>query len=64
MLWEILIASERKNDSSSKGNFTKPCIGNIIGNVEEQPKKSTASVLIKGGETVNAGVEVAKAEVE
>ncbi|XWS40759.1 hypothetical protein CRYUN_Cryun17cG0023200 [Craigia yunnanensis] len=59
-----LSMTERKNDSSSKGNFTKPCNGNTIENIEEQQEKSPASVLINGGETVNAGVEVANSEVE
>ncbi|XVF16446.1 hypothetical protein REPUB_Repub10bG0031400 [Reevesia pubescens] len=59
-----LPTSERKNDSSSKGNFTKPYNGNTNENVEEQQKKSPASVLINGGETLNAGVEVANLEVE
>ncbi|XWS44195.1 hypothetical protein CRYUN_Cryun15aG0023400 [Craigia yunnanensis] len=56
--------SERKNGCSSKGNFTKPCNGNTIENVEEHQKKSPASVNINGGETVNAGAEVANLEVE
>ncbi|KAK9011673.1 hypothetical protein V6N11_044518 [Hibiscus sabdariffa] len=55
---------ERKNDSSSKGNFTKPCNGNKIENVEEHQRKSLASVQINGGETINVGVEVANLEVE
>ncbi|KHG04467.1 Uncharacterized protein F383_29229 [Gossypium arboreum] len=59
-----LPASERKNDSSSKGNFTKTCNGNTIENVEELQKKNPSSVCINGGETVNAGVEVANSEVE
>ncbi|EOY02354.1 hypothetical protein QUC31_018212 [Theobroma cacao] len=59
-----LPTSEWKNDSSSKGNFMKPCNGNTIENVEEQQKKSPASVHINGGETVNAGAEVANSEVE
>ncbi|XVF14121.1 hypothetical protein REPUB_Repub09cG0030000 [Reevesia pubescens] len=59
-----LPTSERKNDSSSKGNFTKPCNGNTIENVEEQQKKNPASVQLNGGETVNAAVEVAISEVE
>ncbi|KAG8482843.1 hypothetical protein CXB51_024433 [Gossypium anomalum] len=59
-----LPASKRKNDSSSKGNFTKTCNGNTIENVEELQKKNPSSVCINGGETVNAGVEVANSEVE
>ncbi|XWS32782.1 hypothetical protein CRYUN_Cryun22dG0019100 [Craigia yunnanensis] len=59
-----LPTSERKNDSCSKGNFTKPCNGNTIENVEEHQTKNPASVHINGGETVNAGVEVANLEVE
>ncbi|OMP10144.1 Armadillo-like helical [Corchorus olitorius] len=54
--------AEKKNDDSSKGNFTKSCNGNTIEKVEEQQKKSPASVHINGGETVNAGVEVAEVE--
>ena len=59
-----LPTSERKNGYSNKGNFTKPCNGNTIENVEEHQKKSPASVHINGGETVNAGAEVAILEVE
>ncbi|XP_039047381.1 uncharacterized protein LOC120187848 isoform X2 [Hibiscus syriacus] len=59
-----LPAPERKNDSSSKGSFTKPCNGNTIENVEAQQMKSLASVQINGGETVNVGAEVANSEVE
>ncbi|XP_022741637.1 uncharacterized protein LOC111293141 isoform X1 [Durio zibethinus] len=59
-----LPTSERNSDSSSKGAFTKPCNGKTIENVEEQQKKSPASVHINGGETVSAGVEVANLEVE
>ncbi|XP_022741639.1 uncharacterized protein LOC111293141 isoform X2 [Durio zibethinus] len=46
-----LPTSERNSDSSSKGAFTKPCNGKTIENVEEQQKKSPASVHINGGET-------------
>lgn len=59
-----LPTSERKNDSSSKGNFTKTCNGNTIENVEELQKKNLSPVCLNGGETVNAGVEVANLEVE
>ncbi|KAK8672556.1 hypothetical protein V6N13_110921 [Hibiscus sabdariffa] len=48
-----LAAPERKNDRSSKGSFTKPCNGNTIENVEEQQRKSLASVQLNGGETEN-----------
>ncbi|KAK8644245.1 hypothetical protein V6N13_123556 [Hibiscus sabdariffa] len=56
--------SERNNDSSSKGNFTKTCNGHTIENVDELEKKSAASVCVNGSEAVNAGVEVANTEVE
>ena len=56
--------SERKNGCSNKGNFTKPCNGNTIENVEEHQKKNPASVHLSGAETVNAGAEVANLEVE
>lgn len=59
-----LPASERNNDSSSKGNLTKPCNGNTIENVEEQQKKSPAIIHINGGDSVNAEVAVANSEVE
>lgn len=51
-------ASERKNDNSNKGNFTKPHSEN--GNLEEKHRKATASVV----ETVTSGDESVKTEVE
>ncbi|KAK8716100.1 hypothetical protein V6N13_043419 [Hibiscus sabdariffa] len=59
-----LPAPERKNDSSSKGSFTKPCNGNTIENVEEQQRKSLASVQINGGETENAQLKKIPASVQ
>ncbi|XP_012460091.1 uncharacterized protein LOC105780354 [Gossypium raimondii] len=55
---------ERKNDSSSKGNFTKPCNGKTIENVEEQLKKSLSSVQINGGETLNVQHNKSSASVQ
>lgn len=59
--------SERKNESSSKGSLTKPCIENTNGNLEEsQGNKSDCLIptLINGDETVKSEVEVGNAEVE
>lgn len=58
-------ASERKNDNSSKGNFTKPHSEN--GNLEEKHRKATASVVEtvrSGDESVKTDVEVGNIEVE
>ncbi|XVF60339.1 hypothetical protein PTKIN_Ptkin08bG0037100 [Pterospermum kingtungense] len=59
-----LPTSERTNESSSKGNFTKPCNGNTNENAEEQQKKSPATIHINGGDIVNPEVEVANSDVE
>ena len=55
---------ERKNDSSSKGNFSKPCNGKTIDNVEERLKKSLSSVQINGGETLNVQHNKSSASVQ
>ncbi|GKV07675.1 hypothetical protein SLEP1_g19421 [Rubroshorea leprosula] len=57
-------ASERKNDDSSKGCFTKPCNGNMNENVEEKHNKNSPLINVNGNETVNADVVVANSEVE
>ncbi|KAE8695630.1 UDP-glycosyltransferase 90A1-like isoform X1 [Hibiscus syriacus] len=59
-----LPAPERKNESSSKGNFNKPCNGNTIENVEEQPRKSLVSVQTNGGETENVQLKKIPASVQ
>ncbi|XP_050225641.1 uncharacterized protein LOC126675102 [Mercurialis annua] len=58
-----LPGSERKNESSSKGSFTKPCTENTNENVEKCVKKNSSSVVSADG-TVNPEVEVANTEVE
>jgi hypothetical protein len=59
--------SEKKNESSSKGNITKPYVGNANENLEECQKKDSASLVspqINGNETAKSGVETGNSEVE
>lgn len=55
-----LPASDRKNESSSKGSFTKPYVGSANENVDV----SLVSTHINGSETVNAVAETGNSEVE
>ncbi|KAJ4729189.1 ARM repeat superfamily protein [Melia azedarach] len=55
-----LPASDRKNESSSKGSFTKPYVGSANENVDV----SLVSTHINGNETVNAVAETGNSEVE
>ncbi|PSR87591.1 Crescerin-2 like [Actinidia chinensis var. chinensis] len=60
-----LPASERKNESCSKGGFTK--LHAELGNLEEKQKKNNASLAetpINGDESVKTEVEVGNPEVE
>ena len=62
-----LPGSERKNESSSKGAFTKPCNGNTDENAEGWNRKMSdlsVPVPVNGGETLNPGVDVGNSEVE
>ncbi|KDP45369.1 hypothetical protein JCGZ_09618 [Jatropha curcas] len=62
-----LPGSERKNESSSKGSFTKPYCENTDENVEKSRRKNPSSLVsttVNGDETVNPGAEVANSEVE
>lgn len=62
-----LPGSERKSESSSKGSFAKSCVGNINENAEKCQRKNLASPVpspVNSDEAVNAGAEVANAEVE
>lgn len=59
--------SEKKNESSSKGNITKPYVGNANENLEECQKKDSASLVspqINGNETAKSEVETGNSEVE
>jgi hypothetical protein len=59
--------SEKKNESSSKGSFTKPYVGNANENLEEFQKKNSASVVsppVNGNETANTVLETGNSEVE
>ncbi|KAE8021556.1 hypothetical protein FH972_007436 [Carpinus fangiana] len=59
--------SEKKNESSSKGNITKPYVENANENLEECQKKDSASLVspqINGTETAKSGVETGNPEVE
>jgi hypothetical protein len=59
--------SEKKNASSSKGNITKPYVGNANENLEECQKKDSVSLVspqINGTETAKSGVETGNPEVE
>ncbi|KAJ0112685.1 hypothetical protein Patl1_02718 [Pistacia atlantica] len=55
-----LTSSDRKNESSSKGSFTKPFVGSANENVDV----SLVSTHVNGSETVNASVEISNSEVE
>ncbi|GMP29212.1 hypothetical protein CsSME_00004418 [Camellia sinensis var. sinensis] len=60
-----LPASERKNESSSKGSFIKPHAEH--GTLEEKQRKNTASLIetpVNGDESVKSGVELGSSEVE
>uniref|UniRef100_A0A5B7A530 TOG domain-containing protein n=1 Tax=Davidia involucrata TaxID=16924 RepID=A0A5B7A530_DAVIN len=62
-----LEGSERKNESSSKGSFTKPHVEHTNENVEGRNQQITASLVetpINGDKNVNDGVEVGNSEVE
>ncbi|XP_041005754.1 uncharacterized protein LOC121250643 [Juglans microcarpa x Juglans regia] len=59
--------SEKKNESSSKGSFIKPFVGNMDENVEECLKKNSASLVstqMNGNETANPEVDTGNSEVE
>lgn len=61
----MIPGSERKNESSSKGNITKPLVGNTNENLEEWQKKNSVSIsAVNGGEIPNPGVETGNFEVE
>lgn len=63
----MIPGSERKNESSSKGNITKPLVGNTNENLEEWQKKNSVSMVssaVNGGEIPNPGVETGNFEVE
>ncbi|KAI7981225.1 hypothetical protein LOK49_Contig58G00018 [Camellia lanceoleosa] len=56
--------SERKNESSTKGGFTKPYSEHIL---DERNKKNTAPLVetsINGDESLKSGAEVVNTEVE
>lgn len=55
-----LTSSDRKNESSSKGSFTKPFVGSANENVDV----SFVSTHVNGSEPVNATVEISNSEVE
>ncbi|KAG6659461.1 hypothetical protein I3843_03G033400 [Carya illinoinensis] len=59
--------SEKKNESSSKGSFIKPFVGNMDENVEECLKKNSVSLVspqMNGNETANPEVDTGNSEVE
>ncbi|XP_044465210.1 uncharacterized protein LOC123195518 [Mangifera indica] len=55
-----LTSSDRRNETSSKGSFTKPFVGSANENVDV----SLVSTHVNGSETVNASVEISNSEVE
>ncbi|KAJ9152471.1 hypothetical protein P3X46_026032 [Hevea brasiliensis] len=62
-----LPGSERKNGSSSQGNFAKLYCENSDENVEKWERKNSASLVsttVNGDGTVNPGVEIGNSEVE
>lgn len=59
--------SEKKNESSSKGSFTKPYIGTATENLEEFQKKNSVSLVsppMNGIETATTVLETGIPEVE
>lgn len=59
--------SDKKNESSSKGSFTQPYVGRADENVDEFPKRNSASFVspqINGNETANPEAEAGNPEVE
>ncbi|KAF3444675.1 hypothetical protein FNV43_RR14368 [Rhamnella rubrinervis] len=63
----MIPGSERKNESSSKGNITKPLVGNTNENLEEWQKKNSVSMVssaVNGVEIPNPGIETGNSEVE
>ncbi|KAK4603713.1 hypothetical protein RGQ29_012290 [Quercus rubra] len=59
--------SEKKNESSSKGSFTKPYIGTATENLEEFQKKNSVSLVsppMNGNETATTVLETGIPEVE
>ncbi|KAF8378302.1 hypothetical protein HHK36_029641 [Tetracentron sinense] len=63
----MLTGSERKNESSSKGSFTKPYVENNDENLDKWRGKipsSLASTPISEGEIMNSVVELGTAEVQ
>lgn len=63
----MIPGSEKKNESSSKGNITKPLVGNTNENLEEWKNKNSMSMVataVNGGEIQNAGAETGNFEVE
>lgn len=55
-----LTSSDRRNETSSKGSFTKPFVGSANENVDV----SLVSTHVNGSETVNASVEISNSEIE
>lgn len=41
-----LLESERKNENSSQGCYTKPCNGNVNENVEEKQCKNSSPIIV------------------
>lgn len=63
----MIPGSEKKNESSSKGNITKPLAENTNENLEEWKNKNSMSMVataVNGGEIQDAGVETGNFEVE
>ncbi|KAL5700372.1 hypothetical protein ACHQM5_025823 [Ranunculus cassubicifolius] len=59
-----LPVSERKNESFSKGDFTKPCNENLNENLDNGQKKKPVSLVTNDSEVANTGGEVGAVEVE
>ncbi|KAJ9135294.1 hypothetical protein P3X46_032497 [Hevea brasiliensis] len=62
-----LPGSERKNESSSKGNFSKPYCENSDKNFEKSERKNSdsfVSATVNGDGTANPGVAIGNAEME
>lgn len=63
----MLPGLERKNENSSKGSLTKPCVENSNENSEEWKRKNSSSLVStpnNGDETIKPEVEIANTEVE
>lgn len=63
----MLPGLERKNENSSKGSLTKPCVENSNENSEEWKRKNSSPLVStpnNGDETIKPEVEIANTEVE